>query len=74
MSGEARLLVIEMVIPPGNEPSFGKLVDIEMMLIGGVGRTEAEYRTLLTEAGFKLTNVTPTNSPVSIIESVPTHA
>jgi hypothetical protein len=63
-----------MVIPPGNEPSFGKLVDIEMMLIGGVGRTEAEYRTLLTEAGFKLTNVTPTNSPVSIIESVPTHA
>jgi O-methyltransferase/methyltransferase family protein len=74
MSGEARLLVIEMVIPPGNEPSFGKLVDIEMMLIGGVGRTEAEYRTLLTEAGFNLTNVTPTNSPVSIIESVPAHA
>jgi hypothetical protein len=74
MSGEARLLVIEMVIPPGNEPSFGKLVDLEMLLIGGVGRTEAEYRTLLTEAGFKLTKITATNSPVSIIESVPAHA
>jgi O-methyltransferase domain/Dimerisation domain len=70
MTGGARLLIIEMVIPPGNDPSFGKLVDLEMMLIGGIERTEAEYQTLLAEAGFKLTNIIPTNSPVGIIESV----
>ncbi|HKQ79899.1 MAG TPA: methyltransferase [Blastocatellia bacterium] len=70
MSGKARLLIIEMVIPPGNEPSFGKLVDLEMMLIGGVERTEAEYQTLLVEAGFKPVKLIPTNSPVSIIECV----
>lgn len=70
MSGDARLLIIEMVIPPGNEPSFGKLVDLEMLLIGGIERAEAEYRTLLAEASFKLTSITPTTSPVSIVESV----
>jgi len=69
MSENARLLVIEMVIPPGNEPSFGKLVDLEMLLIGGAGRTETEYQNLLAEAGFKVTMVAPTNSPVSVIES-----
>jgi hypothetical protein len=71
MSGDSRLLVIEMVLPPGNEPSFGKLVDLEMLLIGGVERAEDDYRTLLTEAGFNPTRVIPTSSPVSIIESVP---
>jgi hypothetical protein len=45
-----------------------------MLLIGGVGGAEAEYRMLLAEASFELKKVTPTNSPVSIIESVPTHA
>lgn len=71
MSKDARLLIIGMVVPTGNEPSFGKLVDLEMMLIGGVERTEAEHRVLLTEAGFELTRIVPTASPVSIVESVP---
>jgi hypothetical protein len=69
MSATARLLIIEMVLPPGNEPSFGKLVDLEMLLIGGVERAEDEYQTLLAEAGFNLTRVIPTSSTVSIIES-----
>jgi hypothetical protein len=70
MSGDARLLIIEMVISPSNNPSFGKLLDLEMLLIGGAERTEAEYRTLLAEAGFKMTRVIPTGSAVSIVESV----
>jgi hypothetical protein len=45
-----------------------------MLLIGGVGGAEAEDRTLLDEAGFRLTKVTPTNSPVSIIEGFQTYA
>ena len=39
-----------------------------MLLIGGFGGADAEHRTLLAEADFDLTKVTPTNSPVSIIE------
>lgn len=69
MSPGAKLLTIEMIIPAGNEPSFGKMVDLEMMLIGGVERTESEYRKLLAEAGFKTTTIVPTASPVSLIES-----
>jgi O-methyltransferase domain len=59
--------------PPGNEPHFGKSLDLTMLvLLGGRERTEAEYRTLLDAAGFGLTNVVPTRSPVSIIEGRPT--
>ncbi|MBO1349428.1 MAG: methyltransferase [Hormoscilla sp. GUM202] len=71
--GEAgRLLAIEMVIPPGNEPSAGKLMDINMLVMcaGGRERTEAEYGELLKAAGFKLTLIVPTASDVSVIEAV----
>lgn len=71
MTAGGKLLVVEVVIPPGNEPSFGKLMDIEMMLLpGGTERTEAEYRELFRAAGFELTRIVPTGSPVSVIEAV----
>ena len=68
----ARLLVVEKVIPPGNEPFAGKLTDITMLLIaGGRERTADEYKALLVEAGFALTRIVPTRSPASVIEAVP---
>jgi hypothetical protein len=68
---EARLLVVEAVIPPGNEPSFGKVLDLEMLVgPGGLERTEAEYRALFQAGGFKLTRVLRTRSAASIIEGV----
>jgi cyclopropane fatty-acyl-phospholipid synthase-like methyltransferase len=71
MSENGKLLLVEIVIPSGNEPSVGKLVDLEMLLIpGGCERTEAEYRELFTKAGFKLTKIIPTESPMSVIEGV----
>lgn len=67
----ARLLVVETVIPPGNEPCFGKLLDLAMLLIpGGAERTEAEYRRLYEAAGFRLTRIVPTSAEVSVIEGV----
>jgi hypothetical protein len=56
MTKTAKLLVIEMVIPPGNEASYSKLLDL-MMLVGpgGCDRTEAEYEALFQAGGFKLT-------------------
>jgi len=66
----ARVLVVEAVIPPLNAPSFGKLLDLEMLALpGGVERTENEYRDLLAAGGFRLTRVVPTAVPVaSVIE------
>jgi O-methyltransferase domain len=68
----AKLLVIEIVIPPGNEASYSKLLDL-MMLVGpgGCDRTEAEYEALFQAGGFKLTKVIPTQSPASVIEGIP---
>jgi hypothetical protein len=71
MTENGKLLLVEVVLPPGNEPSFGKIMDIEMMLLpGGTERTEAEYRALFAAAGFRLTRVVPTQSPASVIEGV----
>jgi hypothetical protein len=69
MTPQARLLVVESVIPPGNEPFMGKFLDLTMLLIpGGKERTEAEYRTLFESAGFHLTRIVPTATEVSVIE------
>jgi hypothetical protein len=67
-----KLLVVEGVVPPGNGPSFTKLLDLTMLVIpGGLERTEAEYRDLYARAGFRLARIVPTRSEVSVIEGVP---
>jgi ubiquinone/menaquinone biosynthesis C-methylase UbiE len=71
MPAHGKLLVVESVIPPGNEPFGGKFLDLVMLLIpGGKERTKEEYETLFAKAGFKLTKVVPTGSEVSVIEAV----
>jgi ubiquinone/menaquinone biosynthesis C-methylase UbiE len=71
MPADGRLLVVESVIPPGNEPFGGKFLDLVMLLIpGGKERTEGEYRTLFAQAGFELKRVVPTGTDVSVIEGV----
>ena len=66
-----KVLVVEMVLPEGNEPSIGKLLDLEMLLfLPGCERTEAEYQALFDKAGLEVSRVLPTPSPFSIIEGV----
>ncbi|OAI41733.1 methyltransferase [Planctomycetaceae bacterium SCGC AG-212-D15] len=68
----ARLLVVESVIPPGNAPGFGKLLDLTMLVIpGGQERTEEQYRQLYAAAGFRLSRIVPTKAEVSVIEGMP---
>jgi len=71
MKPGSRLLLIEMVLPPGNTPHPGKLLDM-MMLVGpgGQERTEEEYGALLDKARFRLKRVVPTESAVSVVEAV----
>lgn len=72
MAEEDKLLLVEMIMPKGNDPFVGKLVDLESLLLtpGGYERTEAQYRSLLDAAGFKIAQIIPTQSANSIIEAV----
>jgi SAM-dependent methyltransferase len=66
-----RLLIVEMVLPAGDAPHPGKLLDLAMLVMpGGQERTEDEYRTLLIKAGLRLTRVVPTASAVSVVEAM----
>lgn len=72
MPAHARLAVCEMVVPAGAEPHFSKLLDLEMLVnTGGQERTLDEYQRLFEAAGFELTRVVPTPTPVSVIEGRP---
>jgi len=67
-----KLLLIELVLPTGDEPFFGKWLDLHMLLLlGAQERTAAEYEKLLRAAGFQMTSVVPTPAGVSVVEAVP---
>ena len=75
MRPDARLLLVEMIVPPGNAPSISKIADLFLLAIlpGARDRTEPEFRALLDGAGFRLTRIVPTNAPLpfSVIEAAP---
>jgi hypothetical protein len=60
-----------MVLPEGNAPHPGKMLDMVMLTVaGGEERNSSQYEALLNEAGFRMTRVVPTASPVSLVEAV----
>jgi SAM-dependent methyltransferase len=66
-----RVLLAEMVIPPGNEPHVGKLLDLEMLImVGGRERSEADFRDLLAAAGIRQARIVTTPSPMCVVEGV----
>jgi C-methyltransferase len=66
----ATLLLVEFVIPTHDRDFPGKWVDLEMLLnLGARERTAAEYRRLLSQAGFQMTRVVQTASPLSVVEA-----
>ena len=72
MQPGSRLLVVERLVPEGNQPSEAKLFDVNMLVVlGGLERTTLEYRNILDKAGFDVARVIPTTAPVSILEAVP---
>lgn len=69
MNENGKVLITEMVIPEGNEPSPSKILDLQMLIgTGGKERTKSEYEKLLEASGFRLTRIVPTKSPLSVIE------
>jgi hypothetical protein len=73
MADTGRLLVVEPVIRPGNEPDPAKFSDLNMLvMLGGRERTADDFERLYDKAGFRLTSIVPTGSaPFNIIEGVP---
>jgi len=70
LSPAGKLLLVEMVIPPENQPSPAQAMDLNMMvLLGGRERTEENFQRLFQAAGFRLERVIPTHSPFSVIEA-----
>jgi hypothetical protein len=52
--GGARLVLLEAVLPSGNEPHGAKWLDLLLLAqFGGRERDEAEWRTLLAAGGFE---------------------
>jgi hypothetical protein len=51
---DARLIVLDAVVPPGNEPFGPKWLDLLMLtLFAGRERDETQWRTLLAAGGFE---------------------
>jgi multifunctional cyclase/dehydratase/O-methyltransferase len=72
-NSEARLLIVETVVSPGNEWDFGKLLDLEMLVnVGGQERTKDEWHRLFERSGFELESVNETMPPQSILVGRPT--
>jgi ubiquinone/menaquinone biosynthesis C-methylase UbiE len=72
MGPDGRLLLVDAVIPPGNEPCFAKLLDLTMLVSpGGEERTAEEFAALLKTAGFRLNQIIPTATGDSIVEALP---
>ena len=68
----ANVLILEMVIPPGDTFHPVKLIDLQMLaLLGGQERTGEEYAALFAKAGYQLERVVPTQSRISLLEGVP---
>ena len=70
MNHGGRVILVDSVVTPGNQPDFAKIIDLEMLLMpGGRERTEEEFRELFARSGFQLTRIIPTKSPLSVIEA-----
>jgi hypothetical protein len=73
----AKVLVIENVLPEDPGPHWAKALDITMLVMtGGRERTKKEYEKLLSGAGFRLDRVVETPAmgmmcPLGIIEATP---
>ena len=74
MRDDARLLLVEAVLPASGTSGYDFATSLDLVMLvalGGRERTEAEYARLLVNAGFTLTKIVPTASPMSVLEAIP---
>ena len=73
MKPGGRVLIGDFVLKPVNEPDFGKLIDLEMLVVtsGGRERSEEDFRRLLGQADLELSQMIPLSTGTSLIEARP---
>ena len=73
MQPHGKLLVVERLLPPGNQPALDPVMkDIEMLvLLGSRERTEAEFRALFEQSGFSIVHVTSLQGGTHLLEGAP---
>jgi SAM-dependent methyltransferase len=66
-----RLLIVDWLIGPPNEPDPAKVTDLFVMLVllGGRDRTEDEFRSLLDAANADLHRITPLPTGQTVLEA-----
>jgi hypothetical protein len=70
MAEGTALLLVEQLLDQSTDPVHTAFSDLNMLVgPGGQERTLDEYRLLLEQAGFSLTGVTETGTPVFVIEA-----
>ena len=70
MVEHGKVLVVEPIVPEGNERNVSKVLDLTMLVMQGGGRmrTEDEHRALFDAAGLEVTRIIPTSSPLRLVE------
>ncbi len=69
-SPNAKLLVIETIVPDDPGPDWSLMLDIHMLtLLGGRQRTQQEYDALLAQSGFRFQRAIDTGAGISIVEA-----
>jgi hypothetical protein len=72
MAGAGKLLVVEPVLRPGDEPDPATFSDLNMLvMVGGRERSADDFGRLYAAAGFALTRIIPTGWGYGIIEGAP---
>jgi predicted O-methyltransferase YrrM len=72
IAAAGKLLLVERVIQPGNDPDPTKYMDLNMLvMLGGRERTADDFEALYNRAGFQLTRIVATPSGFSVIEGTP---
>lgn len=73
MAQGGRVLVVDAVVDESPESLYANLLDIEMLVLTphGKERTEPEFRRLFGSAGFGLSRIVSTASPLKIVEAHP---
>jgi hypothetical protein len=69
MADRAKIVVIDMIVPPGDYWHYSKLSDLTMLVLnhGGRERTRAEFEGLFERVGLSVERVVPTKGELSVI-------
>lgn len=72
MKRDAKLLIVEFLVPPADVFSPAKLLDIEMLVMSGGGRerTQDEFGDLLAAVGLCADKITPLATGEALLEVV----